>query len=986
MALLGQVSEFTFTGAASPYGACLGPDGNIWVVLRGTGKVAKVTQAGTITEYTVNASAGLYSICAGPDGRLWVTDWGRDKICAVTTSGTVTEYSTTAGAGVFGICSDGTSLWFTEYLLGKVSKITTSGSITRYDPTTAASNPTGIAYGPDGNLWFCEGASNKIGKMSTAGSMVAEYSTAGTPYNICSDGTALWFVQQAGNKVTKISTSGSTTDYTLTASADPRFITYSPSDGCVYFSEYGLNKIGRITAAGSYSEYAPTGTSRPLGVAVDGTGAFTWTSLNATNKIARMDTGVPRLGADSLTWTDGGAPPPRVVPGARTMGTERTVFTAGTIGNPDAHYGFTHLCRYQEYGLRIVSREATSHTSWDGKIVTKTSPDDSGAGWSSKATILDSSTAVIGGPWDGVSGWDWRDPFITRLRNGRVVMTLGQRKVVSGKTVGGPTFLYSDDDGVSWEGPFHVADGMYYGQGTNACATYGADILEKGDGNLLLASYGYKNDGDTRTQIAVSESSNAGTTTGTPTFSNIAYPASDPSYNVVEPQFEKFAVWDYLQMSFHTEDGLPSDCYTITSSNGGSAWSSRVLVTGDSANRQGLSTLADGVSAVLGFAKYSTLDFYYIETGDQGATWTSPVLVSAQTYPLWIMSIALAGTGESQNIGFAYSVELGSQDQASVYYVQASGTDGQFVYGRAVADSLAWTDSAPRTTAVGKTGADSLAWTDGAARATAADRTGSDALTWTDSAARSVIAFERTGADTLTWSDGAIGVRLPVARTGADTLSWTDGAARATAAGRAGADQLAWTDGATGTIAAARTGADQLTWSDSAAAAFTIARDGFDQLTWTDTATMVSAAGRSGADTLTWSDSATGDAGSARTGADTITWTDSAARTLTLTGRTGADQLTWTDGGLRTFGLQRSVFDTLTWTDSGSVGVWYSTGADQLAWTDGGAGSTASVPTAPYTLTGTTRHHATAKGETRSHATAAGSTRHHAQLTGGTTP
>src|SRR5260370_42621860 len=45
------------------------------------------------------------------------------------------------------------------------------GQITEYAIPTAASFPTEIIAGPDGNLWFTEDPGNKIGKVATTGAV-----------------------------------------------------------------------------------------------------------------------------------------------------------------------------------------------------------------------------------------------------------------------------------------------------------------------------------------------------------------------------------------------------------------------------------------------------------------------------------------------------------------------------------------------------------------------------------------------------------------------------------------------------------------------------------------------------------------------------------------------------------------------------------------------------------------------------------------------
>src|SRR3954468_20471652 len=103
---------------------------------------------------------------------------------------------------------------------------------TEFTVPTAASQPGGITWGPDGNLWFTEVTGNKIGKVTSSGTFT-EYTvtTANSqPTEIVSgpDGN-LWFTEFNANKVAKITTAGTITEYTLTtAGSNPRGITVGP--------------------------------------------------------------------------------------------------------------------------------------------------------------------------------------------------------------------------------------------------------------------------------------------------------------------------------------------------------------------------------------------------------------------------------------------------------------------------------------------------------------------------------------------------------------------------------------------------------------------------------------------------------------------------------------------------------------------------------------------------------------------------------------
>lgn len=173
-----------------------------------------------------------------------------------------------------------------------------------------------------------------------------------------------------------------------------------------------------------------------------------------------------------------------------------------------------------------------------------------------------------------------------------------------------------------------------------------------------------------------------------------------------------------------------------------------------------------------------------------------------------------------------------------------------------------------------------------------------------------------------------------------------------------GYDTLAFTDTVSPHLdAQSRTSADAIAFTDSTAVRLTAqSRTTTDTLALTDTASFTYTFTAAGADTLTLTDSATAQRVFPRDIADTLAWTDASTRT-TSTGKTGADTLTWADAATRTTYRLGSGTDALTFADTAS-------------------GTVSQIPTAPYTLT----------GSSRARYTAAGSSRRKHTLSGGPTP
>ncbi len=187
------------------------------------------------------------------------------------------------------------NLWFTEFggSANKVASITTGGAITEYSLPTPGAGPRGIASGGGSSVYFTEWTANKIGRINTGTGVVTEFAiptAASQPDGIVlgPDGN-LWFTESAGNKIGKLLPgSGTVLEFAIpTANSQPSAITAGP-DGNLWFVENNGNKIGRVTTAGVFTEFViPTANSQPNGI-VAGSDGNLWFTENNTDKIARV--------------------------------------------------------------------------------------------------------------------------------------------------------------------------------------------------------------------------------------------------------------------------------------------------------------------------------------------------------------------------------------------------------------------------------------------------------------------------------------------------------------------------------------------------------------------------------------------------------------------------------------------------------------------------------------------------------------------------
>lgn len=290
----GQIAEYALPSGSHPFGVTAGPDGNVWFTDNGTGKIGKITTAGSVTEYSGNNDQPE-GITAGPDGNLWFVENSVRYVDHITTSGTLTSYLLThTNTGNVGIVTGpDNNLWFTESSAGRIGKINTKDEVlSEYELPLNTSEPYGITVGSDKNLWFAEHSSSKIGKITTGGT-ITEYSlpTGSKPYSIAAgpDGN-LWFTDEGTNKIGKITTGGTITEYSLPSSSKPRGITAGP-EGNLWFTDNGTNKIGEVTTTGTIFEYALPSGSEPTSIGTGPGSSNIWFTDYGTNKIGKITAG-----------------------------------------------------------------------------------------------------------------------------------------------------------------------------------------------------------------------------------------------------------------------------------------------------------------------------------------------------------------------------------------------------------------------------------------------------------------------------------------------------------------------------------------------------------------------------------------------------------------------------------------------------------------------------------------------------------------------
>ena len=168
----GSVTTFPVPVPLNLSALATGPGGAVWSVDTPGEALARTTMDGATTQVATFPAGSLPAgIAAGPDGNLWVPLKGTSptSIARVTPTGSTTRFDVPSNSNrLKGITAgaDG-NLWFTEEDTGRIGRITTSGQVTEYVVPRVGAAPYAIAAGPDGNVWYTDLVGKKVGRVLT---------------------------------------------------------------------------------------------------------------------------------------------------------------------------------------------------------------------------------------------------------------------------------------------------------------------------------------------------------------------------------------------------------------------------------------------------------------------------------------------------------------------------------------------------------------------------------------------------------------------------------------------------------------------------------------------------------------------------------------------------------------------------------------------------------------------------------------------------
>ena len=186
-----------------PYEITAGPLDSMWFTLPSMNLVGRITMDGAVTTFPIttptpplnNTSVPTISyLTTGADGNLYVTQSADSQISQLTVNGAVTNLPLAAGTQPF-VITPGPSdtLWFTEYTANALGRLVVPGAktpaaITPFTLPTPATQPSGVATGPDGRVWYIANVLTspnvydlQIGAVTTGYGPLLSAKVSGTP-------------------------------------------------------------------------------------------------------------------------------------------------------------------------------------------------------------------------------------------------------------------------------------------------------------------------------------------------------------------------------------------------------------------------------------------------------------------------------------------------------------------------------------------------------------------------------------------------------------------------------------------------------------------------------------------------------------------------------------------------------------------------------------------------------------------------------------
>lgn len=163
----GAITEHQLPGSTGPNGITVGPDGAVWFTELSASKLGRIDPAtGAISHISLPPSSGPTGVAADDDS-LWVTLRGSHQVARVTPAGNVTLFAVPTALGRPTAITDDPAhdrLWFVEANASAVVRLRPNGAMEEF-LADASAGLQGIAADAAGRPWFTESRLDRIGML-----------------------------------------------------------------------------------------------------------------------------------------------------------------------------------------------------------------------------------------------------------------------------------------------------------------------------------------------------------------------------------------------------------------------------------------------------------------------------------------------------------------------------------------------------------------------------------------------------------------------------------------------------------------------------------------------------------------------------------------------------------------------------------------------------------------------------------------------------
>jgi streptogramin lyase len=201
-----SAQKYTIAAIADPRAITTGADGNLWT--GSVDKVIKIPPAAPNTPQVFNATgvSGARWITSSSDGFLWVADFGDPQVVRVATDGTGQKFPVGGGSQGIAAGPDAQVAYSQQgvapYYIGR----RTAAGPEQTTPVPAT-DPFGVAFGPDGAYWVAQFATNNLGRVTPDGqyTTLAVSTNSGPRHLAPGPENTLWVTLDTAEKVARIS-------------------------------------------------------------------------------------------------------------------------------------------------------------------------------------------------------------------------------------------------------------------------------------------------------------------------------------------------------------------------------------------------------------------------------------------------------------------------------------------------------------------------------------------------------------------------------------------------------------------------------------------------------------------------------------------------------------------------------------------------------------------------------------------------------------